>query len=207
MNRSSVLLLLLPLLSGCGANLAKEDPRLGHPINVEMRDLHADLAQEQPDGLSDGQIDQLRRIAGEAQRRAAGAIVVSSANPVWAHKVAEELRHDGAAQVVEAAGETPAASIDLPVWQAKGPDCGDFGVFGLNPDYDNAPNLNWGCSMQHNIAAMVQNPADLVRARQSSGRDGNRSVDVLDKYGKGAATGSAQEAAPPSATTGAMGGH
>lgn len=210
MNRLFPCLVLLPLLAGCKAaltDLAKEDPTLGHPITVEMRTLHADLVPERHDGLSPGQIEQLRLIAGEAQRRAAGAITVSSANRAWTHRVAEELRRDGAGQVIETAGDLPAASIDLPVWQARGPECGEFGEFGMNPDYDNTPNLNWGCSVQRNIAAMVQNPADLVRARPSSGRDGNRSADVLDKYGRGQATGSAPELQLPSPTTGAMGGH
>jgi pilus assembly protein CpaD len=40
---------------------------------------------------------------------------------------------------------------------------------------------------------MLQNPADLVRARDSSGRDANRAADVLLKYGKGQATSSEVE--------------
>lgn len=206
MTRVSILFALLPLLSGC-ADLAKEDPRLGHPIDVELRSLHAEITPETADGFTPPQAEQLRRIAGEAQRRAAGAATVASGDPAWAHRVAEQLRRDGAAQVVEAAGVGPGASIDMPVWQAKPPSCGEFGEFGANPDYDNAPSLNWGCAMQHNIAVMTQNPADLMRARPESGRDGNRSADVLDKYGRGLATGSAPEAQATAATAGGTGGH
>lgn len=206
MIRVSALLILLPLLAACG-DLTKGDPRLGHPIGVEMRNLHADLEPEIAVGLTEAQIGQVRSIAEEAQKRAAGPATVTSEDPAWRHRIAEELRRSGAGQVIEAAGEGRGASIDMPVWQAKAPECGDFGVFGFNPDYDNEPNLNWGCSLQHNRAAMVQNPADLFRARTSSGRDGNRSADVLDKYGHGQATGSAAEAAGNTSTTSSAGSH
>jgi pilus assembly protein CpaD len=206
MTKPSFLIALLPLLAGC-ADLAKEDPRLGHPIDVELRTLHAELAPESADGFSAGQQEQLRQIAGEAQRRAAGAATVASGDPAWAHRVAEQLRRDGAGQVVEAAGANPGATIDMPVWQAKPPQCGDFGEFGMNPDYDNAPNLNWGCAVRHNIAVMTQNPADLMRARPASGRDGNRSTDVLDKYGRGLATSSSPEPQAAAANPGSTGGH
>lgn len=206
MTRFPAILALLPVLAGC-ADLTKEDARLGHPVGVELRALHAELVPETANGFSAGQTDQLRRIAGEAQRRAAGAATVSSGDPAWSHRVAEQLRRNGAGTVIEAQGEGPAAAIDIPVWQAVPPTCGDFGEFGVNPDYDNAPNLNWGCSMQHNIAVMVQDPADLVRARTASGRDGNRSADVLDKYGRGQATSSAPEAPTKNSSTSSVGNH
>jgi pilus assembly protein CpaD len=63
----------------------------------------------------------------------------------------------------------------------------------MNPDHTNAPNSNWGCSGQRDMALMIQNPADLVRAREASGRDANRSADVLGKYQRGEATSSAIE--------------
>ena len=205
MTRSPLLLALL-LLAGC-ADPAREDPRLAHPIDVELRTLHAEIAPEATDGFSPPQREQLRQIAGESQRRAAGAATVASGDPAWAHRVAEQLRRDGAGQVVEAQGAGPAAAIDMPVWQAKPPPCGDFSEFDLQPDYDNEPDPNWGCAMQHNIAAMVQNPADLKRARPASGRDGNRSTDVLGKYGRGLATSSAAEAQAAAAAAASAGGH
>ena len=200
MIRFPAILALLPVLAGC-ADLAKENEQLSHPIGVELRSLHAELVPETANGFSAAQTEQLRQIAGEAQRRAAGAATVSSINPAWSHRVAEQLRRNGAGTVIEAQGEGVAATIDMPIWQAVPPTCGNFGEFGMNPDYDNEPNRNWGCAIQHNIAVMVQNPADLTQARSASGRDGNRSADVLDKYGKGLATGSAPEMAPAASST------
>lgn len=63
--------------------------------------------------------------------------------------------------------------------------CADSGIIWAEPDSLSA--------VERNRMMMVQNPADLYRARTATGRDGNRSVDVLGKYGRGEATGSAPE--------------
>jgi pilus assembly protein CpaD len=57
---------------------------------------------------------------------------------------------------------------------------------GAGVDYmTNAPYYNLGCSMQRNIAAMVEEPADLVQPRvEGTSYTGRRTV-VLDKYRKG----------------------
>ncbi|HLO78062.1 MAG TPA: CpaD family pilus assembly lipoprotein [Magnetospirillum sp.] len=65
--------------------------------------------------------------------------------------------------------------------------CADSGV--VWNDYSAQPS-----AVERNRAMMVQNPADLQRARTATGRDGNRAVDVLSKYGRGEATSSAPEA-------------
>lgn len=64
--------------------------------------------------------------------------------------------------------------------------CADSGL--QWSDYDARPS-----AVERNRALMMQNPADLYRAREATGRDGNRSVDVLGKYGRGEATSSATE--------------
>jgi pilus assembly protein CpaD len=71
---------------------------------------------------------------------------------------------------------------------AAGP-CGiwpnDLGP-GAGIDYmTNTPYYNLGCSMQHNLAAMVDDPADLVQPRgEDPPHEPRRSV-VLEKYRKG----------------------
>jgi pilus assembly protein CpaD len=57
---------------------------------------------------------------------------------------------------------------------------------GAGIDYmTNAPYYNLGCSMQHNMAVMVENPADLVQPRGEGGTYTARRTVVLDKYRKG----------------------
>lgn len=53
----------------------------------------------------------------------------------------------------------------------------------------NLPRLDFGCSVQHNIAAMVANPHDLERSRGlDDAGDAVRRATVLGKYEKGEAT-------------------
>lgn len=210
--RTLLALPILLVLAGCGADLAQHDYRLSHPVAVENRSAVAVFdrpADGQPLGPYDR--DRLARLAAEHLRRGSGPVeVAAGAKPgeeeaakVFVTQLAEALRAAGAqgveAKVVvggpeQAGSPKPGeAVVRVPVWTAKVEECGSF-ERGLNPDYGNAPNSNWGCSIQRNRALMLQNPADLVRARDSTGRDGNRAADVLDKYGKGQATASQAEA-------------
>ncbi|KIL99707.1 Flp pilus assembly protein CpaD [Paramagnetospirillum magnetotacticum MS-1] len=201
-------LVLMPVLAGCEADLAEHDYRLSHPIAVEEKAAVALFARPAPGApLSDIDRDRLGRLAEESLRRGAGPIQITvgartgeeADAQAFAQTLSDTMRAWGVGPVVVAvAGGADAvpqpglAQVRVPVWEAKAPECGTFDR-GLNPDYANAPHSNWGCSIQRNKALMVQNPADLVRARDTSGRDANRANDVLEKYGKGEATSSARE--------------
>jgi pilus assembly protein CpaD len=55
--------------------------------------------------------------------------------------------------------------------------------------YDsNKPYWNLGCATQRNLAAMVDNPADLVQPRGDTATYTARRTVVLDKYRKGEST-------------------
>ena len=63
----------------------------------------------------------------------------------------------------------------------------------LGPTYDrehseNRQYWNFGCAQQHNLAAMVDNPADLVQPRSEIPPYTERRTTVLDKYRKGEST-------------------
>ena len=79
--------------------------------------------------------------------------------------------------------------LEYPRMVATAGPCGlwpnDLGP-GAGVDYlTNGPYYNLGCSLQHNLAAMVENPADLVQPRgEDPAYEARRSV-VLDKYRKG----------------------
>jgi pilus assembly protein CpaD len=181
------------LLTACAADLADQDYRLGHPVAVEQGQLRAvfdRLAPQQK--LSAFDSDRLRRLAAESLRRGAGGVTVTSRDEAFAQSLAEDLRDLGVAAVSVAGDARDEATVLVPVWTTRPPECGSF-ERGINPDPDNVPHSNWGCSLQRNLAVMVQNPADLARASPASGRDANRATDVLDKYGHGLATGSNPE--------------
>ena len=194
-------------LAGCAAEMVEHDQRISHPLTAEQKSAVA-VFDRPADGadLSAFDRERLTRLAAESLRRGAGPVVITMAvkpgqegiEQDFAQILATRLKSDGVAEVqvklVTGAEVTAgAAEVRVPIWVAVLPECGTF-ERGVNPDHTNAPNSNWGCSVQRNMGLMVQNPADLIRAREASGRDANRSGDVLGKYGRGEATGSAVEA-------------
>jgi pilus assembly protein CpaD len=65
----------------------------------------------------------------------------------------------------------------------------DLGSSIKNPSYfENKPYYNFGCSYQRNMAAMVDNPADLVQPRSETPPYTARRVTAYDKYKKGTPT-------------------
>lgn len=69
--------------------------------------------------------------------------------------------------------------------------CGDWSV-DVAEDNDNSPMPNFGCAVQHNIAAMVSDPRDLVAPRPMSPADGLRRATVVGNYEKGQPTAAQQ---------------
>jgi pilus assembly protein CpaD len=53
------------------------------------------------------------------------------------------------------------------------------------PTLDNRPYFNFGCSTQQNLAAMIENPEDLVQPRASTPPYAARRQTVMEKYRKG----------------------
>jgi pilus assembly protein CpaD len=68
----------------------------------------------------------------------------------------------------------------------------DLGPSIKNPSYlDNKPYYNFGCSYQRNMAAMVDNPADLVQPRSETPPYTARRQTAYEKYKKGSTTATA----------------
>jgi pilus assembly protein CpaD len=61
----------------------------------------------------------------------------------------------------------------------------DLGTSFKSGDMDNRPFWNLGCASQRNLAAMVENPADLVQPRGETPPYAPRRNTVLNKYTKG----------------------
>ena len=61
----------------------------------------------------------------------------------------------------------------------------DLGVSDGNRDWTNQPYWNLGCATQHNLAAMVANPADLVQPRGEAPADATRRAIALGNYRAG----------------------
>src|SRR5262249_21657402 len=64
----------------------------------------------------------------------------------------------------------------------------DLGPSQNRKDNENGQYWNFGCAYQRKLAAMVENPADLVQPRGDQPSSANRRSVVLDKYRKGEST-------------------
>jgi pilus assembly protein CpaD len=93
------------------------------------------------------------------------------------------------------AGAAHRATVMFPIYVAEVPDCGLTNEY-LEVNFYNQDTGNFGCSTERNVALMVVNPLDLQQMQPPSGRYGNRSTDIVNKYATGLAIASPQEAVP-----------
>jgi pilus assembly protein CpaD len=184
-----------------------DDYRIAHPIMIDERLQTIDV----PIGIDAGLSTSMRgNIVGFAQRFKASrstvmAIVVpdGSPNEVNAVRISHQV-HD----VLVSAGISPAA-LDFRRYSAGPKESGapirlayakiaahveGCGAWTANLDNDpkNRNYGNFGCATQANLAAIVENPLDLVYPREVSPADAGRRYQVLDSYRKGDAFSSKQ---------------
>jgi pilus assembly protein CpaD len=83
-------------------------------------------------------------------------------------------------------------------YQANTATCGDWSE-DLAYTMDNKTASNLGCAVQHNIAAMVADPRDLMGPRPMGGADADRRATVITNYEKGTPTAATKTADQSSA--------
>lgn len=187
-----------------------EDYRLRHPIVVQ----EADRTVEVFVGTGRGGLTNPQRadVAGLAQawlREGTGSIIIERpAGTPNARAAQDSLREIQA--MLSASGVPPRAvtvrdykpvspkqfatiRINYPKIIADAGPCGiwpdDIGPSIKNKGYfENRSWHNFGCSNQRNLAAMVENPADLVQPRPETPAYTPRRNEVFDKYRKGLGT-------------------
>lgn len=184
-----------------------DDYRLRHPIVVQ--EGHAATEVFVGSGRGGLTVAQRADIGGLAQawlREGTGAIVIEvpagTSNARAANDSLREIRGILNAYGVPPRGITvrsyhPAdprqfATIRLtyPQIAATAGPCGvwpeDLGPSIKNKGYlDNKPYWNFGCASQRNLAAMVENPSDLVQPRSETPAYAARRTVALDKYRQG----------------------
>ena len=87
------------------------------------------------------------------------------------------------------AAENAPLVLSFTRYEARAPDCRPIWEQDLAHQSDNQPWASFGCATQANIAAMIEDPHDLIAARGEDPRDGNRRAVVMDKYRRGEPTG------------------
>jgi pilus assembly protein CpaD len=198
------------LLCGCntdqqvaGGPDVSNDYRLRHPITLQ----EANRTMELFIGSNRGELNPTQRAQVLSfglgwKREATGGIVVE--RPLGSSN--EHASGDAMREITSilAASGMPPQSIVVRTYPATGPNlatvhisypkitaqagpCGvwpeDIGPSLNNKDYtENKQYWNLGCASQRNLAAMVDNPADLVQPRAETAAYTARRTTVLEKY-------------------------
>ncbi|MGH6743022.1 MAG: CpaD family pilus assembly protein [Bradyrhizobium sp.] len=188
-----------------------DDYRLRHPIAVEEANSSIVVFVGQGrGGLSAEQRADVMGLAQSWQHEGTGAINADvPVNTPNARAAADSLRE--IQSLLEAAGVPPrglvvrryhpenprhfaAIRLSYPKIRAEAGPCGlwpeDLGPSVKNKGYyDNKDYYNFGCAYQRNMAAMVDNPSDLVQPRPETPAYTTRRTEGFEKYRKGTATG------------------
>jgi pilus assembly protein CpaD len=202
-------------LGGCYYNksettaaITPNDYRLRHPIAIREGERTVEiLLGTNRGGLTPAQRADVLAFAQAWRKESTGGIIVDAptgtANEAAGVDAVREIRSIFAASGVPAYGVNvrpyqPAdkfalASIKLN-YSKMTAEAGPCGLWphDLGPSFDpfyveNKNYWNHGCSTQRNLAAMVENPADLVQPRGESPSSTGRRQVVYDKYRKGEA--------------------
>lgn len=184
------------------------DPSQRHPIMVSQQPATLSIhASRGSSGLSASQRAEVSQFANKYRASDSGnsRLVIAApgggSNEVAAMNAVQDIREilmDGGfsessiaveAYTGEGRGDPP-IRISYMRYVAEGPECGSQWSENLARNPKNFDYPDFGCAQQHNLAAMVANPADLLGPRTEGPRDSDRRDDVFGKYVKGKITGS-----------------
>jgi len=184
------------------------DYRLRHPITITEGDRTLQvLIGSNRATLTPMQRGEVLAFAQNWRREATGGVIIDlptgSSNARASFEALPEIR-----SILIASGVPPRGvvvrkyatiggvlgniRITYPKMIAQAGPCGlwpeDIGP-SLNRDYfENQPPWNYGCATQRNLAAMVDNPADLVQPRSETPPNEMRRTTAIGKYQQGQST-------------------
>jgi pilus assembly protein CpaD len=210
--RPRVRLALLPLavlgaslLSGCVGSdhvivgAIPDDYRTSHPIVISQNEQVTDIPvgagdramtrsqRQQLEGFLSGYdraaapVVQFLLPAGSAnataaRKASAGLVQVARENGVQRSRIAV-LSYDAG----QAEAQPPIRVVYSKVTASAGP-CGRWPEDILASDVENKHYADFGCSYQHNLAAQVANPADLIGPRKEGDIDATNRGQVITLY-------------------------
>ncbi len=187
-----------------------DDYRLRHPIAVEEGDQSMVIfVGRGRGGLSAEQRNDVIGLARSWAHEGTGAILadvpVDTPNARAAASAYREIRSILLADGVPSNGLVlhhyqpydprvlPTIRLSYPRMKAVAGPCGlwpaDLGPSIMDPSYNaNKPYYNFGCATQRNLAAMIDNPADLEQPRSETPAYTARRSEAFEKYRKGTST-------------------
>jgi pilus assembly protein CpaD len=171
------------------------NPKEQFPITVQPRMMTLRLLYNGQPALDLNATGQIARFAEDYLSHGSGQLAVAppSGNPQVSDLVVGVLLENGVSrnQIMIGGANAPGPGDDIRItyirYVAEAPACGDWSV-NLSHTAGNTLPPNFGCTTQHNIAAMISDPRDLVAPDTSGQADAQRRLTVLDQYRKGEAT-------------------
>lgn len=180
-----------------------------HHISVSQTSARLELPVADGDNaLSNDARAQLENFASGYLRYGHGALVLSTPsgakNSGSASSVAGDARRalvDAGVSYAAVAGSTYDASgsdnapiiVSFARFEAEAPQCAPLWEQDLGHQSNNQPWESFGCATQANLAAMVEDPADLLNPRAEDPRDSGRRDTVMDHYRAGTTTHAARD--------------
>ena len=212
--RPAAIVLLAMTLAGCytareTVDIVPNDYRQRHPIVLQERSRTVEIfVGANRGGLTPAQRADVLAFARVWGREATGGVVLDVPTGTANERAAAESSHE--IQSILSAAGVPAAGIAVRPYRPSDParlatirlnypriaaeagPCGlwpnDLGLSEWKVQSENRPYWNLGCATQRNLAAMVDNPADLTQPRGETATYSARRSVVLDHYRKGEST-------------------
>jgi pilus assembly protein CpaD len=175
------------------------DPAVNHPFAVEPQYIEIVFAAPSPAaGLNPADAGRFGAFVADFLEKGSGAISVSVPDGAGSDDTiayfGEKLASLGVPRTRILVGSHAVASdtrvkLGYMGYSARLEKCGDWSS-DASGTASNEPMPNYGCATQHNIAAQVSDPRDLVEPRALSPADAARRATVMGKYEKGETTAS-----------------
>lgn len=175
------------LLAACANGPASEvDPEVAFPVTVGP---HMETLSVTNDASANGKIS---AFASAYLSSGNGSITVSAPTADAGRQVADRLAATGVPRdriVMGAMASGNAVELSYVGYGASSPACSNW------PDnvaytFDNLPKADFGCATQHNLAAQIADPRDLVTPQPMTPPDTERRMIVIEKWRKGEPTAS-----------------
>ncbi len=177
----------------------KEDGEVNHPIAVEpnYREIKVQFAGG-ADGLSTDDAVRFDNFLDDYRTHGNGSLGISVPGGPPAHAAIIFFAERAAATGIprdkilvsthDVMNNDFRVDVSYIAYTAHAETCGKDWSENLAFTADNLTPKNFGCSVQHNVAAMVADPRDLLGPRGMTPVDTTRRATVLDHYEKGEVT-------------------
>jgi pilus assembly protein CpaD len=196
-------------LGACATAEAPKGPPLSsaadrHVIDVEQTGARLEITVHKGDASLDQKShDDIRGFAGAYLRGGHGALIMSTPSnggtdgdsvALMSQQTRLALVDAGVPYAAIAGSTYDAQGADSPIvlsftaFEARAPQCAPLYTQDLAHQSDNQPWASFGCATQANLAAMVEDPHDLLTPRDQDPRDGGRRDIMLDAYRQGHVT-------------------